>query len=353
MKKSFLLLLVLAMLCPIAACSSGSGTAETQAPITEGAPAETNAPETDAETAEPKTNPYENLPATPGEVDALIASIPGAEINFVNDIDRAYYAYCRLSEADRAAVTKIGELQTLRSDLLKRYMVKEYKDARIPHEKFLIGAFPFYRYDDEHIEQLVDAKIDFVLCLSTVHEYSMSQMNKFGIGVIAEMNKIGLPSWIGAFENGTLINPITEEEIRAQIDPDNVTDYPALWGFYISDEPNANEFPYLSTLARVSKEYLPQTAVYCNLFPTYASRAQLGIFNYEAYIGGFVKNIESDINSFDHYYENHDIIDTIKNMQIVSEAAANSGRDFWDFLQIGRSNPDFPEISADMLRYQA
>ena len=299
---------------------------------------------TEGTSAETKADPYASLPATPAEIDELIGSIGTATVERTADIDRAFYAYCQLSESDREAVTKLADLQALRSDLQKQYVVKEYDNTRVKHEKFLLGMCVVYHTDDETMRLLTEAGIDFVWP-ATVTAESMAQFEKYGIGVIASMGQAGLPGWPG--------QDATEDVVRMTINPLAFVDYPALWGFDLGDEPSAGMFESLGVLARVCHEYRPELMVYCNLFPNYASvSAQLGMY-YNNYINKFVKNVDSDVICFDHYYEAQTLSDTIEQMRIVSEAAAKDGRDFWDILQLNRSHEEYPVITADMMRYQA
>ena len=333
------LLSVLAALVAFSSCSGG-GSGEKSG--------------TEGTSSAPKSDPYVNLPSTPAEIDALIGSIGKASVDKTDEIDRAFYAWSLLSESDREAVTKIDELRSLRSELQKKYIVKEYANSRVRHDKFLLGACVVYSCDEAHIAKLDEAGIDFVWP-ATVTPDSMALFEKYGIGVIGSMGQAGLPGWRGDFRKDPAVpqNPITEEDVRGMINPAAFADYPALWGFDLGDEPNMNEFECLGILAGVCHESRPDLMVYCNLFPNYASDVQLGTKFYNTYISKFAKQVGSDVICFDHYYEAHSLLDTLENMRIVTEAAAKNGRDFWDIIQVNRSQEEYPVISADMMRYQA
>src|SRR5438552_18546612 len=55
-----------------------------------------------------------------------------------------------------------------------------------------------------------------------------------------------------------------------------VRDHPAVYGYYLRDEPPADLFPGLATVAGLVKELHPGAWPYINLFPNYADPGQLG-----------------------------------------------------------------------------
>ena len=52
--------------------------------------------------------------------------------------------------------------------------------------------------------------------------------------------------------------------------------HPALYAYFITDEPNAAQFPALGRLVAYLRERDPAHLAYINLFPTYATNEQLG-----------------------------------------------------------------------------
>jgi hypothetical protein len=55
--------------------------------------------------------------------------------------------------------------------------------------------------------------------------------------------------------------------------------HPALYGYYLRDEPGAGMFPGLDTVAGLIREFSPGKWPYINLFPDYANSDQLGATN--------------------------------------------------------------------------
>ncbi len=77
--------------------------------------------------------------------------------------------------------------------------------------------------------------------------------------------------------------------------------HPALYGYHITDEPNASEFPRLAAIVARLKEKDPGRLAYINLFPNYASPDQLGNPTYEAHVDAFCKIVKPELLSYDHY----------------------------------------------------
>ncbi len=77
--------------------------------------------------------------------------------------------------------------------------------------------------------------------------------------------------------------------------------HPAVYGFYLIDEPGAALFPGLGKVASLIRELAPGKWAYMNLFPNYASPAQLGTENYKAHLDKFVETCHPTTLSYDHY----------------------------------------------------
>lgn len=83
-----------------------------------------------------------------------------------------------------------------------------------------------------------------------------------------------------------------------------VSDYarsPALLGYFLQDEPSAAKFPRLAALTRGLRARDPRRLAYVNLFPNYATPAQLGASSYPEYVRQFRDTVRPKLLSFDHY----------------------------------------------------
>ncbi len=83
--------------------------------------------------------------------------------------------------------------------------------------------------------------------------------------------------------------------------PRQLPESPAVWGYKLRDEPPLQEFPALQKSVATLREARPGKLAYINLFPNYASNTQLGAPSYDAYVNTFVKEVNPDVLSMDHY----------------------------------------------------
>ena len=80
-----------------------------------------------------------------------------------------------------------------------------------------------------------------------------------------------------------------------------VGNHTAVFGFYLRDEPGANAFPGLGNWAAAFRKASPGKPAYINLFPNYASPAQMNVPTYEEYVESFVTTVQPAFISYDHY----------------------------------------------------
>jgi hypothetical protein len=133
-----------------------------------------------------------------------------------------------------------------------------------------------------------------------------------------------------------------------------VRNHPAVMGYYLRDEPPADYFKGLATVADVVKELHPGAWPYINLFPNYATPGQLATADYPAYLEQFIATCKPPILSYDHYALtqgggfNEAYFTNLEQMRAV---AVKHDLPFWNIIQaIGCLN--FREVSAADLRFQ-
>ncbi|HXC35381.1 MAG TPA: hypothetical protein VNV43_05865, partial [Candidatus Acidoferrales bacterium] len=76
---------------------------------------------------------------------------------------------------------------------------------------------------------------------------------------------------------------------------------PALYGYFLCDEPGAGAFPGLAIMTGLVREAAPRTPAYVNLFPNYAGPGQLGTDTYEKYVDDFATTVRPAQLCYDHY----------------------------------------------------
>jgi len=118
-----------------------------------------------------------------------------------------------------------------------------------------------------------------------------------------------------------------------------VADYgssPALRAYHIVDEPGAAAFP---ALAAVTSGLLARDPVHhaeINLFPDYASAAQLGTATYDAYVASFLDTVKPAYFTYDHYNFLSDGTDGatfFANLTVVRAQAIARGVPFGQYIQ--------------------
>jgi hypothetical protein len=77
--------------------------------------------------------------------------------------------------------------------------------------------------------------------------------------------------------------------------------HPAVYGYYLRDEPGADFFPGLAKVAALVRELAPGKWAYINLFPDYAENWQLQAANYQDYLERFVSAVHPTTLSYDNY----------------------------------------------------
>ena len=77
--------------------------------------------------------------------------------------------------------------------------------------------------------------------------------------------------------------------------------HPALFGYFLTDEPNASAFPLLGAVTQYLLKKDPKHVPYVNLFPNYASEQQLGTTTYEEHVKQFIEVVKPPLVSYDHY----------------------------------------------------
>jgi Beta-galactosidase len=109
--------------------------------------------------------------------------------------------------------------------------------------------------------------------------------------------------------------------------------HPALAGYFLRDEPSADEFPHLAVWAKNIHALDSEHFRYFNLLPNYASAKQLGTPSYREYVSAFAKEVPVEFLSFDHYPVVDDTLrpEWYENLEIVSDVARSAGKPFWAF----------------------
>ncbi len=142
----------------------------------------------------------------------------------------------------------------------------------------------------------------------------------------------------GLLSPGTLETP--EGSAKLEVLIARVRSHPALYSYYIVDEPNASAFPALGRLVAFLRERDPARMAYINLFPTYATNEQLGnqgdtVAAYREHLRQFVQQVQPALISYDHYQfrVGHDTEEYFLNLELIREAAQAAAVPFLNIVQ--------------------
>ncbi len=130
--------------------------------------------------------------------------------------------------------------------------------------------------------------------------------------------------------------------------------HPAVYGYYLIDEPNAALFPGLAKVAGLVHEMAPGKWAYMNLFPNYASAAQLGSASYAAHLEEFISQVRPTQLSYDHYalMDDGSLRDGYwQNLEALRTAALRHGLPFWNIV-LTVAHFHYREPTAADLRFQ-
>ncbi len=137
-----------------------------------------------------------------------------------------------------------------------------------------------------------------------------------------------------------------------------VQNHPALYSYFITDEPNAAAFASLGRLAAFLREHDPAHLAYINLFPTYATNEQLGnqgdvVTAYAAHLQQYLQTVKPSLISYDHYQfsTSGDSGQYFLNLALIRQAARTAGVPFLNIVQACTWTPSMRVPEPDEMRY--
>ena len=137
-----------------------------------------------------------------------------------------------------------------------------------------------------------------------------------------------------------------------------VKNHPALYSYYIIDEPSASTFPELRRLTAYLEELDPLHNSYINLYPIYANNQQLGntgepITAYQEHLRQFVAILKPNLISYDHYHftANGDGTQYFLNLAMIWQTAMDAKIPFLNIVQACSWTPSMRIPTGDELRW--
>lgn len=130
--------------------------------------------------------------------------------------------------------------------------------------------------------------------------------------------------------------------------------HPAVYGYYLRDEPNSSFFPGLAKVAAHIHRLDPGKWAYINLFPNYADAGQLGASSYDEYVERFVATCQPTVLSYDNYslMDDGSLRDGYwANLQSMRNASVKDKLPFWNIV-LAVAHFNYREPTAADLRFQ-
>lgn len=160
----------------------------------------------------------------------------------------------------------------------------------------------------------------------------------------------------------SLITPVSLDhpEQRAKLDAliDRVRPHPALYAYYLTDEPNTTNFAGLGKLVSYLRERDPAHLAYINLFPTYASNEQLGtqgdvVQAYQEHLRQYLYVVKPALISYDHYQFSvqGDNGQYFLNLALIRRAAIDAEVPFLNIVQACTWTPSMRIPNGNEMRY--
>jgi hypothetical protein len=173
-----------------------------------------------------------------------------------------------------------------------------------------------------------------------------------------KVSKAGLQCLVidGSSHVGDAEAQLDEKEIATRVEAltTRTANHPAVYGYYLRDEPSTGAFPGLGRWAAAYKKAAPGALPYINLLPNYASAGQLGASTYEEYLESFVQTVKPKFLSYDHYA----LMDDgslrggyYQNLEAVRKSALKHSLPFWNIV-LSNSHFRYAEPTPAGFRFQ-
>jgi hypothetical protein len=155
-----------------------------------------------------------------------------------------------------------------------------------------------------------------------------------------------------------MVTSLDAPDARAKLDAivKDYADHPALYGYFVVDEPGAAAFKGLGEVVAYLKSKDPKHPGYINLFPTYGPpfEPQHGTATYEQYVDGFVDAVRPSVLSYDHYpfVGGFDRPQYFFNLAVIRNAALRAKIPFWQIALVVQ-HYGYRHLTEGELRFQA
>ncbi len=155
------------------------------------------------------------------------------------------------------------------------------------------------------------------------------------------------------------LNVIDSKEMPLKEFIAEITKYPALTGYFITDEPSDTKtYEQWGEIVKSIQALDSEHWCYINLLPTYGMPYIKGARDYKDYVDTFLKKVPVKVLTFDHYPVVPDgkggvgiREDFYENLEIIRHSALKAKLPFWAFV-LSTSHSGYPVPTMAHLRYQ-
>jgi hypothetical protein len=205
------------------------------------------------------------------------------------------------------------------------------------------GAPPL---NDSVAQQLADGGYNLIWC-KTEKELDLAQRH----GLRAQfVDSLISPQSLDA--------PVQRKKLDALID--SIRRHPALYSYFVVDEPNVAVFPAFSRIVAYLRQHDPAHLAYINLLPTNAPVSQLGTQGdattaYREYLSRYLDVVKPALLSYDHYQlgRRGDEPRYFLSLALVRQAALRAGLPFLNIVQSCSCTPSTRIPNGDEMRFLA
>jgi len=125
--------------------------------------------------------------------------------------------------------------------------------------------------------------------------------------------------------------------VQFGVEPRDLVKDDFAWGYGLADEPNVKDFPELAKFVEAVHKARPGKLAIINLFPSYASQAQLGAPTYEEHVAQYMDQVDVDVLCMDNYPhfrpgepDGRDVY--CADLAVMRRYSQQAGVPFWNFF---------------------
>ena len=220
-----------------------------------------------------------------------------------------------------------------------------YREASVDYvapEDFLIMPWGWTPGDEQALKDIKECGFNTAGFVAPEH---VKVVQKVGLKCIVDDPRISRFVTDGSMTDAEIARRVGEATAKLK-------DNPAVYGYYIMDEPTAPLFPNLARWSDAVHKADPNANAYINLLPIGAQGH--GSRDYEDYIEQFVRVIRPTYISYDHYtlYDDGSYNPSLfRNLEIMRKASLRHRIPFWNII-LANSHFHYAEVTQGGLNLQ-